>query len=586
MPTNPAVLGPLTYQSNGMMTQTDYTGEYGPQTVTVPAPRWAVRGNYRMEELTGNNLQEFKNGQWVPYTLDGGYDPRTENSVQNSNERLRFVQGFMNAPAGFPMNTTGLQKLAIQSGWQEPDRSYNPNLATMLREAAPGFLAVYGFGTGINGMLGVPGSPFPTPTTAAEEALQLGVPAPGVDVPLTTTPTPTPTPTPSTPAEEALHLGVPSDANIVNNTTPAVQVSGGIPASPATAAAQVASGTAANTGMLQQLATSLGLNSSDTAKLIAGGLSALGGLLSGNSAQAAAQTTADAHLAAARVAADAAKFRPVGVTTRFGQSNFTTDANGNLTAAGYTVNPTLKAQQDSLLSSSNGYLNQFTGGIDRTAPMGQAANTMMSLGNSYLSTTPEQQAQKYMRDQQALLATGRERDMYQMLSGEFNRGTYGLATGGTSTGMGAANPRLEAMLNAQRQQDLGLAANATQGGMDYAKFGAGMVGSGGGMLRDMYGTQTAAYDPYKTALGGAQTIEGLGQNAMTLGMDLGRQSSNAAAGGLLANGMNAAAQTMQPANSYSPWGALLTGAGNTIGQMGQPNQNQQYKFDPFTGRPL
>jgi hypothetical protein len=38
-----------------------------------------------------------------------------------------------------------------------------------------------------------------------------------------------------------------------------------------------------------------------------------------------------------RLAAEAAKFRPVGITTRFGSSNFQMSPEGYLTGAGYTV---------------------------------------------------------------------------------------------------------------------------------------------------------------------------------------------------------------------------------------------------------
>lgn len=311
------------------------------------------------------------------------------------------------------------------------------------------------------------------------------------------------------------------------------------------------------------------------AQLVSGGLSLVGGLLSGSAGKDAAQTSANAQLEAARIAADAAKFRPVGVTTRFGQSNFTKDAQGNVTGAGYTLSPELKAMQDSLLGAAPGMLSQFTGSQATTAPMGTAAQRAMSLGNQYLATDPLAQAQKYYNDQQAVMATQRARDEAGMLTGEFNRGTYGLATGATGQ-MGAANPRLEALYNAQRQQDLQLAAAATQGGMDYAKFGAGMVGTGGDLLKGMYGTQTASYAPFQTALGGAQTIEGLGQNALDLSINMGKVSSPAQSGQLLSQGMLGAAQTMQPANSYSPLGALLTGGGNALqGWQNQAAQQQQ-----------
>ena len=317
---------------------------------------------------------------------------------------------------------------------------------------------------------------------------------------------------------------------------------------------------------------------------LSGLLSAGGGLLAGNAATDAAKTAANAQLEAARISADAAKFKPVGVTTRFGQSQFTKDAQGNVTNAGYTMPADIKAMQDSLIGAAPGMLGQFTGSMATTAPMGDAAQRMMTLGNSYLATDPQAQAQKYYNDQQAIMATERARQEAGTLTGEFNRGTYGLATGGTGM-MGAANPRMEALYNAQRQQDLQAAANATQGGMDYAKFGSTMTGLGGDMLKSMYGTQAAAYNPYATAMTGAQNIEGLGQNALDLSVNMGKVASPAQSGQLLGQGMLGAAQTMQQANQYSPWGTALMNAGNALNTMQQPQQQQTsgYMFNPFTG---
>jgi len=68
---------------------------------------------------------------------------------------------------------------------------------------------------------------------------------------------------------------------------------------------------------------------------ITAGASLLGGLIQGNAAKSAAKTQANAQLKAAQLAADEARFRPVGITTRFGQSQFQTDANGRVIGAGY-----------------------------------------------------------------------------------------------------------------------------------------------------------------------------------------------------------------------------------------------------------
>ena len=333
------------------------------------------------------------------------------------------------------------------------------------------------------------------------------------------------------------------------------------------------------TDALKAVKSAMSGGDSIAGRALSGGLGAIGGALTGNAAVDAAKIKAQSDIATAQLAADHAKFKPYGMTTFAGQSNFIKDAQGNVIGAGYTAAPWAKSQQDALLGMSVDALDQYRAAPGMFAPMGTAGQRAMSLGNQYLATDPQAQAQKYMNDQQALLATGRERDMNQMLTGEFNRGTYGLGVGATSTGMGAANPRMEAMLNAQRQQDLGLAAQATQGGMDYAKFGTGMVGLGGDLTKGMLAGQTAAFDPYKTALGGASTIEGLAQQPLTLGADLGKANMNTGAASLLMQGGLSANQANQNAGSFSPWGNLLSGAANQVSnyqnQQQQQQQNQQ-----------
>lgn len=309
------------------------------------------------------------------------------------------------------------------------------------------------------------------------------------------------------------------------------------------------------------------------------GLGLLGSYAGGQAATGAAQTSANAQIEAARIAAEASRFRPVGVTTRFGQSQFGYDPQGNLVSAGYQLSPELKAQQDALMAMSGQALTQYQGAPAATAPMAQGAQTLFGLGQGYLATTPQEQAAKFMAEQQALLAPSRERELAALNARLQAQGRGGLAIGGTSTGMMAANPELEAYYNALRQQDLALAAQATQGGQQYATFGAGLLGTGGDLQRSMYGTQQAAYAPYQTALGGATTLEQLGQTPLDIGTSLGSATTAAAAAGgrAMQQGMTGAAQTMQPANAYSPWGSLLTGAGQAIGQYGQP---QQPTYDP------
>lgn len=305
--------------------------------------------------------------------------------------------------------------------------------------------------------------------------------------------------------------------------------------------------------------------------VISGGLNLAGGLLSANAAGDAADKQAETQLAIANTM----RFRPVGVTTRFGSSNFGYDpATGNLTSAGYTLSPETKALQDSLMGAAPGLLSQFTGAQAATAPMGTAAQAAMNLGNQYLATSPQEQAAKYMAEQMALLQPYNERNLSNLEAKLQAQGRLGLATGGTST-LGASNPELEALYNAQKMQQLQLAAAATQGGMDYAKFGTGMVGAGGDLLNSMYGTQVAAFNPYNTALTGANTLEGMGQQAMNIGTTLGAQQTTANTPA--ANLMGQAAAIQAAGNATSPWGALLSGAGNAIQNYQTQQQQQQYQ---------
>ena len=109
-----------------------------------------------------------------------------------------------------------------------------------------------------------------------------------------------------------------------------------------------------------------------TAALIGGGASLLGGLLGGSSAKKAAQAQAAAQTEAARIAAEESRFRPVGITTRFGQSQFQTDPQGRVSGASYTLDPQLAAMQDRFLGLAGGGLTQAEAAQQQFAPLGQA----------------------------------------------------------------------------------------------------------------------------------------------------------------------------------------------------------------------
>ena len=285
--------------------------------------------------------------------------------------------------------------------------------------------------------------------------------------------------------------------------------------------------------------------------LISGGLGLLGGILGGDSAEDAAATSAAAQTEAARVAAEAQKFRPVGITSRFGTSQFTMSPEGYLQSAGYDVAPDIAAIRDRLLSQASGQGFQ-------TAEQAQAAQQQLfGLGQQYLAQTPQQAAQDWMASQQALLQPARERAQAGLTQNLFNTGRGGVAVaqGGM---MGAANPEQQALLNAQALQDLELATRAQEQGRAATTFGAGLFGTGLDLA-------SGGYNPLKTQFGLAQSLEAAGQSPLDIGAQLGGRSAQYGAnvGQTLFQGGTNAARAMEAANAYSPVGAALTGlAGN------------------------
>lgn len=325
--------------------------------------------------------------------------------------------------------------------------------------------------------------------------------------------------------------------------------------------------------------------------LIAPAITAAGTIYAANQASNAQQDVAAANTAAAQQAAEAAAFRPVGVTTRFGSSGFQYDDQGRLVGAGYQVAPDIAAQREALLGLSGGALSQAQAAQGLMPQYQQASQGLFNLGQQFLPTStaysasPEAMqyvdqlrglagqvmptsydtsaaAQQYIQQQQGLLAPQREQQLAGIRNKLQQTGRSGLATGATAAGgMAATNPEMAAYYNAIAQQDAQLAANAQQqaranliqdiglgqtlGGtalqtqqaadeiarqrlLSNIQTGQGLFGAAAGLTGTGYGLQTQALSPYTAYLGGAQTIEGLGQQALTTGTSLG--SSLAAAG--------------------------------------------------------
>jgi hypothetical protein len=296
------------------------------------------------------------------------------------------------------------------------------------------------------------------------------------------------------------------------------------------------------------------------------GGSIVGGLLQGNSARKAARTQAASQLETARLAAEESRFRPVGVTTRFGTSDFQFDPKtGRVSGANYSLDPALTGMQNRFMGLAEGGLTQAEQAQGQYAPLQGAAQGLFNLGQQYLAESPEQAAQKYMLSKQNLLAPSRERQYSQLQTGLFNTGRGGLSVGGTGLrpgggeGLRAANPEMEAYYNAIAQQDAQIADQAMQAGQQQALFGADLYRTGGNLGNQMYGLQASALGPYQAYLSGATGLENLGQQALTMGTDLGRNIANPQGGQAMYQGGMGAADSMYKANTYNPFATALTG---------------------------
>ena len=260
----------------------------------------------------------------------------------------------------------------------------------------------------------------------------------------------------------------------------------------------------------------------------------------------AANASAAAQREAARMGAQAAAFRPVGITTRFGTSQFATEDVGGVprvTSASYTVAPEIRSIQDRLMGLTGGALTNAEEAQMMASPLGRSAVGLFNLGGQYLSESPEQARQRYISQQTALLDPIRQREEQRLASSVFGRGRAGLNIGDIG------QPELFSLASARRAQDLQLAQQAEQAAQQQIGFGAGLFGTGAQQLAQMYGIPTQALGPLQSYLGTSQTIEELGQQPLQLGLAVGGAGQQGATAGaqLLSSGLSQAAATQQAA---------------------------------------
>ena len=305
-----------------------------------------------------------------------------------------------------------------------------------------------------------------------------------------------------------------------------------------------------------------GLTAAQIAQLLSTGTQTAAGLLQQQTSKEAAQKAQ--AMIDAETAADkkSAAFRPIGMTTRFGASQFGFDPKtGQLTSAGYTLSPEAKAAQDRFVKLAEQGIQQAEGAQKAFEPLQAGAQSLFTLGNQYIAQSPESVAQNYLNQQMALLQPGRELELANLQNRlqQQGRGGLSVAQGGT---LGATTPELQALYNARAQQEAQLAAQAQQFGQQNVLFGSGLLSQGAQTMGQYYGGQTAAYSPYTTALGQVQGLETAAQQPFQMGVGLGKEASasgyNVGRLGLMGAGQSVALATGADA-TRNPYATALGG---------------------------
>jgi hypothetical protein len=249
----------------------------------------------------------------------------------------------------------------------------------------------------------------------------------------------------------------------------------------------------------------------------------------------------------------AVQFKPVGTTNTFGSTKYTYNPQGQLETAGYTLSPQLQALSQRGISDAGGtglqFANQATSGGLRLG----------DLSKQYLATSPEQAAQDYIQSQYALLKPGQDQAYadLQLRLANTGRGGLSVAQGGD---LMAANPEAAAYYNALAQRDAALASQADLYGRERIKFGADLQGQG---LK----LGAAAYAPSQAGLAYSQGVEGLGQDVLNQGLNIGGLRTNAArvgAEGML-NAQSAANQSRYSADKMgNAFSSFLSATGRGL----------------------
>lgn len=304
---------------------------------------------------------------------------------------------------------------------------------------------------------------------------------------------------------------------------------------------------------------------------IAGGAQLVGGLLGRSSAKSAAsgyEALARAQIESAKIAAEEARFRPIGITTRFGSATPEFNEEGRLSGYTYEASPEVIAFQDQLARLYSGALGQAEQATALQPQFQQAAQGLFNLGQQYIPQSQEQ----VVAEQMALLRPYDIEEEQRLAATTFGRGRGGLSIGVSGS------PDLKALAEARARRNAQIAASAPELLATRAKQAADLYTQGAGLFGTGYQTQQASLAPFMSQFGAAQQLEETAQQPMQIGAALGAKSAQfgGQAAQIMQGGANAAANLQAQAIDARAAGRAGLGAGiANVGMMYGMNQMPQ-----------
>lgn len=223
----------------------------------------------------------------------------------------------------------------------------------------------------------------------------------------------------------------------------------------------------------------------------------------------AARESAAAQRDAANIAASAGAFRPVGISTRFGTSQFQmgTDQYGNpiVTGAGYTPS----AETQDLQARIASMYGPSLGLAEQAMPQAQR---LFNLGAGYLAESPEAAQSRVFQQLQDIGATQRAEEEARLGASVFGRGRAGVNVGGIQ-------PELYGLARAREEQRARDALTARQVAQQDISFGTGL-------MSQAYALPGAALSPFQAQYGLVSGLEAQAMQPLELGAALGGRNVN------------------------------------------------------------